>query len=421
MIRHQNRCFLAHVAVLLVSVCCSSTHSAAQQVTTPSIAQVTRQLEAGGQTVRIVCFGDSITGVYYHSGSQRAWCDMLGLALQQAYPRAQLEMINAGLSGHTTVNALARIDRDVIAQKPNLVVVMFGMNDVVRVQPQVFQQNLSTIARRCLDSGAAVILCTPNSIDDTSTRTNAGLSDLARRIQQVADDYQLPVVDFFRAWQQARKRDETQWMLMMSDTIHPNMHGHKLFAELIAKTISGRKVSLSAVTPPSDALHKTFDRLRQGQPVKLVAMPPYDKIVPEVLRQLFPHAQFQVTTWPCAGKSVAELSQWAKAIRGMTPHLVVVAVPAAATDQNDAAYIRNYEWVLNWSFQFGRRAWDVVPVLPTVTGPVSDEYREHMRLAREIVLGKDIQFIDRPAGDRRLPKEIVAEWIDAQKDKWSRR
>ena len=72
--------------------------------TETSIEQIRQRLKIGEPT-RIVCFGDSITGAYYHSGGQRAWCDLLGLALQRTYPRANIEMINAGASGHTTDNA----------------------------------------------------------------------------------------------------------------------------------------------------------------------------------------------------------------------------------------------------------------------------------------------------------------------------
>ena len=77
-----------------------------------------------GEPVRIVCFGDSVTGVYYHTGSRRAYTDMLGLALKQAHRRANVTMVNAGISGHTTVNALARIDTDVLAHKPTVVTQM---------------------------------------------------------------------------------------------------------------------------------------------------------------------------------------------------------------------------------------------------------------------------------------------------------
>src|SRR4051794_39903014 len=46
----------------------------AQDATTTSRAA---ELLAAGKPVTIVCFGDSITGVYYHSGGWRAYPEML--------------------------------------------------------------------------------------------------------------------------------------------------------------------------------------------------------------------------------------------------------------------------------------------------------------------------------------------------------
>jgi hypothetical protein len=51
------------------------------------VADVETLLKSGETTVLVVCFGDSITGVYYHSGSQRAWCDMLGSACKKSIRR----------------------------------------------------------------------------------------------------------------------------------------------------------------------------------------------------------------------------------------------------------------------------------------------------------------------------------------------
>ena len=63
-----------------------------------------------GGNVRVVCFGDSVTGVYYHTGSRRAYTDMLGVALSRIGPQSDVQMINAGISGNTTADGLARID-----------------------------------------------------------------------------------------------------------------------------------------------------------------------------------------------------------------------------------------------------------------------------------------------------------------------
>ena len=87
-------------------------------VDSSDLAQVTAKLESGDEIVRIVCFGDSVTGVYYHTGGRRAWPDMLNIALKKQYPKAKIEVFNAGISGNATSDALDRIDRDVIGASP---------------------------------------------------------------------------------------------------------------------------------------------------------------------------------------------------------------------------------------------------------------------------------------------------------------
>ncbi|APZ92948.1 DUF2920 family protein [Fuerstiella marisgermanici] len=395
----------------------SGTPLRGQSVEAPSIEEINQRL-AGGRPTRIVCFGDSITGVYYHSGGQRAWNDMLGLALQKANPRANLQMINAGVSGHTTVNALARIQRDVIEKKPHLVVVMFGMNDVTRVPLGAYEKNMREIVQRCQQIGAAVVLCTPNAVSHTPDRPEEKLATYADVVRSIASASKLPLVDCFADWQSYREEDPVGWSLIMSDAIHPNMNGHVRFAELMGEVICGRRASLKNTPAPYDALQHTFDRLQKNETVKLVAMPPYDRIIPEQLRRHFPSAEFEVTVWPTQDKSVAELHEWAKQIRGLKPNLVVPAVPLASLATEPAKFISDYEWILNYSFQFGGRPWDVVPVLPLETGDATEEQQTNLEHARMIAIGKDVRFIERQTEDKRSPADIVNSWITDQKRVW---
>jgi lysophospholipase L1-like esterase/dienelactone hydrolase len=379
----------------------------------PQLSGVRQRLEAG-EPVRIVCFGDSITGAYYHTGGVRAWCDMLGIALERTHPKARVETINAGISGNTTAQGLARIDKDVLAHKPHLVVVMFGMNDVARLPLDDFAANLRTIAMKCQDAGAAVVLCTPNSVYENSARPNAKLAELSERVKLLAKEHSLPVTDCFAKYREWRMTDETDWMLQMSDEIHPNMHGHKRFAELIAETITGRRIELDNVPPLASALHHTIARLEAGKSVHLVAMPPYDALMAATLRERYPKAEIRVTAWPTEGKSVSELSQWAKGIRDLKPDLVVPAVPAAATAADEGSFIRDYEWVLNWSFPFAGSAWDVVPVLPGMDVRLEPAQEMNAALAQHIVLGKDRRFVERVLGDERSAAAILTAWLAEQ-------
>jgi acyl-CoA thioesterase-1 len=68
-------------------------------------------------------------------------------------------VVNAGISGDTTEGGLSRLDRDVLAHHPRLVVVELGVNDVFGRWPRERTvANLRTITQRIRATGAGVIL-----------------------------------------------------------------------------------------------------------------------------------------------------------------------------------------------------------------------------------------------------------------------
>ncbi|MFA6561674.1 MAG: SGNH/GDSL hydrolase family protein [Verrucomicrobiia bacterium] len=384
----------------------------------PSLPKTGRLLTQGAEPVRIVCFGDSITGVYYHTGGRRAWCDMLGIALQRLYPNARLQMINAGVSGNTTAAGLARIERDVLAHKPHLVVVMFGMNDMafdakdmagqqIAERETRFAANLREIIRRCRDVGAEVVLCTQNSIypDAVPRRPPERLARYAEVIRAVAADTRVPLADCYRAYESLRAADPRGWMLLMSETIHPNMNGHKLFAGEIARVISGKRVSLRDVMPLQPCIPRTLALLREGKPINVIAMESYHTMVPQVLKRLSPNCEIRATCWPTVGKTLAQLESWGKSVRAMKPDLVVIAVPTkVSAPAGDEALIRSYSWIVNYSMAFGRPEWDVVAILP----PGQD-------IARDIILGHDVACIEHQSGNAALTEDLLSRWFRAQR------
>ena len=373
-------------------------------------------LEKAAEPVRVVAFGDSITGVYYHTGSRRAWCDMLGEALRKLYPQTEIQMFNAGISGHTSGDGLARIDRDVIAHQPHLVVVMFGMNDCARNDLDAFRKNIEAIVARCRAAGSEVVLCTPNDVFANEPRPRERLAKYAQTVRDVAVELKVPLADCYRAYDDVRRKNNTDWCLLMSETIHPNMNGHKLFAEIMAAAIAGKPVSLADVAPPDDALKFTIKRLRAGKPIKIVAMEPYDKIVPKVLQEKFPGAKIETVVWPAVGRTLAEIESWAEKVRDMKPNLVVTAIPASASPASiDAAaeedFVKKYCWVLALCFDYAYATFDTVPVLPSVTGSLDETAKNWESLAEQVIRGYDVEYIARPTGSNKTPAEIVGEWI----------
>jgi lysophospholipase L1-like esterase len=367
-----------------------------------------------GEPVRIVCFGDSVTGVYYHTGSRRAYTDMLGLALKQTHRRANITMVNAGISGHTTVNALARIDTDVLAHKPTLVTVMFGLNDMTRVSLETYQENLVRIIRKCRAVGAELVLCTPNNVIDTSSRPTEKLLEYCQVVRQVARDQDVALWDCYNVFEQLRMQDNFAWRMLMSDEIHPNMDGHKRIAEGIARRITGRAVSLADVPPPVDAAANTVVHVRQKQPIKVMAMSPLDRMIGPIMQRLAPESTLEIVPWPTEGKSLLELEEEARVqVRALKPDLVLLAIPRAAEAETLEAYVKSYAWVMNWSLHFSTNQWDCIVIHPSVLEPgqAADSFDQ---LVRQLVAAQDLSLVDRGRRDNRLAEKIIQDWLTGQ-------
>jgi lysophospholipase L1-like esterase len=384
----------------------------------------TARLMEAGQSVRIVCFGDSITGVYYHTGGRRAWCDLLGVALNRIYPKARIEMINAGISGNNTAAALKRMEVDVLTHNPQLVVVMFCMNDVAGLTPEAFRANLAEIVRRSRDRGAEVVLMTPNSIyPDDPRRPPSRVVQYVEIVRQVGLELSVPVADCFRAYEEIRDIDRRAWIQLMSDTLHPNLRGHKLFAEEVAWTLSGRRVSLEDLPLLQPGLPRTISRLQGRQPVNVIAMKPYDILIQSALQRILPDIQLRVTAWDAEHKSLAAVEEMAKDIgwwrfrngtAAEAPDLVVVAVPTGAVAPSEEQFYRSYTWILNWSLSSGKLGWDCIAVLPSVATPeLTPAQRIAENRALEVIQGQDIPWLRRGSGDARPVAELLASWLES--------
>ena len=387
---------------LMVSLCASAEDAAKPLLT------------FGEKPVTIVCLGDSVTGVYYHTGGKRAYPEMLEIAIKLAIPQANVMVINAGISGHTTQNGLERLDRDVLAKKPDLVTVNFGLNDMTRIPEDQFRKNLETIVARCREAKADVVLCTPNAVLNSGGRPTEKLERYCDVIRATARDLKLAVCDQYRAGDALRKKNAWNWRLTLSDEIHPNMDGHKLMAEELSHTITGKSVSMKDVAPPSPVLAKTLELVKQSKPIRVLAMPPFDKLISPALKRRHPNATVEITSWPTEGKSLADLEQAAKqTVRALKPDLVVIAVPRTATADSDEQFVNSFSWVMNSSLSFGLQEWDCFVVHPSVAGPGPAAPRDD--LVRQLVKAQHLSLVDRAAGDESSAEELLAKWLAQQR------
>ena len=212
-----------------------------------------------------------------------------------------------------------------------------------------------------------------------------------------------------------RAKHPTNWMLMMSEWIHPNMNGHKVIAQKVIRVITRRRFSLAGVPAPVPGIPFTLAKLARGEPVRVAAMEPFDHIIVQALREIYPNAQVTVIPWVVQDDSLPKILESAAGIMAQKPELVIVAVPATATDTNKEWFIRKYGNVYNATRSYMKRHFDCIGILPSVFTPsLSAADRHHEDLAHAVIRGHDLDPIERKDRDRSTPEQILARWLRKQ-------
>ena len=170
----------------------------------------------------IVAFGDSLTAGF-GTDAGKSYPDFL----QQELDRRGLRyrVVNAGISGETTTDALARLST-VSAFKPVVVIVEFGGNDGLRGLPvSTTRSNLDQIVVGLKESGAAVLLAgmtlPPNYGPDYIASFQRVYSDLAAK-DKVA------LIPFLLEGVAGTSR-------MQRDGLHPTADGNRLVAATVMR------------------------------------------------------------------------------------------------------------------------------------------------------------------------------------------
>lgn len=167
------------------------------------------------QNASILAFGDSLT---YGVGAKP----------EQSYPAQlsellNLEVINSGISGQTSSQGLARLEKELILHSPSLVIICLGGNDILRRKSLAnLKQNLSKMIEIAANQDVAVLLVAVPEF-------GFGLSppDL---YHELANEFSLPL-----------EYDILSDLLAdndyKSDGVHLNAKGYKKMAQAIASKI----------------------------------------------------------------------------------------------------------------------------------------------------------------------------------------
>lgn len=211
-------------------------------------------LEKNGP-ITIVAFGDSVTHgalgddqLHYET----VYHNLLKKKLNAVRDYVPVNVINAGIGGITAAESLDRMESQVMAHNPDLVIICFGLNDVNR-DLDSYLDALTAMFARCNLSKVDVIFMTPNMLntyiaegtaerylayaEKTASFQNEGRMDLfMNSAVELAQSMGVPVCDCYSKWKELAKTQDTT-KLLANKINHPTPEMHELFAQELFKVI----------------------------------------------------------------------------------------------------------------------------------------------------------------------------------------
>jgi lysophospholipase L1-like esterase len=196
---------------------------------------------------RIVFFGDSITQAGVNkTGYITKMAEMLGtLGLSSKY-----ELIGAGIGGNKIYDLYLRHEEDVIAKKPNIVIIYVGINDVwhktssrTGTDADKFERFYSALIKRLQKTNIQVVICTPTVIGEKFDATNENDGDLnaySNIIRKIASDNQCKLIDLRKAFMSYEEKNNIENKasgVLTTDRVHLNEAGNQFLAETMWETI----------------------------------------------------------------------------------------------------------------------------------------------------------------------------------------
>lgn len=187
----------------------------------------------------ILVFGDSLSAGY-GMPTDAGWVSLLTQRVQSKF--AEYQIINASISGETTLGGRNRIRQALQQHRPDLIILELGANDGLRgASIKSIHDNLASIIEICQQNNTLVLLIgmqLPPNYGITYTKKFQAV------FTQLAENYQIKLIPFLLAG----FGDKHEFF--QADGIHPNeMAQHKIVEniwEVLQTMLSDARVATHA-------------------------------------------------------------------------------------------------------------------------------------------------------------------------------
>lgn len=197
---------------------------------------------------RVVFFGDSITEAGVRPGG---YISQMREMITVEGKDASHELIGAGISGNKIYDLYLRFERDVLPQKPDIVVIYIGVNDVwhkrthgTGTDPDRFWNFYEALIGKLQAQGIRLVLCTPACIGEKTDCTNSQdgeLNQYSQMIRDLASQYKCGLCDLrtiFLNYNAEHNPSNQDKGILTTDGVHLNDAGNQLVAKSMLEKIT---------------------------------------------------------------------------------------------------------------------------------------------------------------------------------------
>ncbi|CAN5335131.1 hypothetical protein BH09BAC1_BH09BAC1_09950 [soil metagenome] len=230
---------LGLLSLLVISGCCKPPD---KDMTTSFIPNRYTGLDsiyahlASGDSVTIVCYGNSITyGVSATSGQQVAdtYPKVFENQLRQHYSNQHIKVINEGHGGWTAENAAGGLDSLVLANQPDLVTLIYGINDLYQEKglPN-YRQNLQTMVQALQQHGISILVLSPTPLNNENNRE---LLEFCNTASEVAQTNNVAFFHMHGAMVDRISAETSNPKTLLPDGVHYTESGYRMIGEELMK------------------------------------------------------------------------------------------------------------------------------------------------------------------------------------------
>lgn len=193
---------------------------------------------------KVIFFGDSITELGVKRDRYVGYIIRMDSMLKVQKKDDQYELIGSGISANKIYDLYLRMDDDVLAKNPDVVVIYVGVNDVwhktllgTGTDADKFEKFYYAILKKLKDRNIKAILCTPAVVGEKTDYSNPLDGDLNRYsniIRDIAKKSNLPLIDLrkkYHDYLEKNNPDNKDRGILTYDGVHMNNEGNQFLAD----------------------------------------------------------------------------------------------------------------------------------------------------------------------------------------------